>query len=159
MPTVRTVPAESPIARSYADTLTRLRAAVDTGRLELVSLGYSDPDLSTLVRESLVDDIGPQYEVGVSACFASLETTPSTGTVPAGDCAPQQSLQRLAEQGIGYVVTSESCVGWGKTKPASGAYPVAEAASQRSRHRREEQPSRVSRATRMSLFGGRSLGW
>ncbi len=44
------VPAESPVARRYADTLTRLRAALDTGRLELVGLGYADPDLSALVR-------------------------------------------------------------------------------------------------------------
>jgi hypothetical protein len=119
------VPADNPIARSYADTLTRLRAAVDTGRLELVSLGYSDPDLSTLVQEGLVDDIGPQYEVGISACFAGLETTPSAGTVPAGDCAPPQSLRRLTEQGISYVVIREACVSWGKIKSASGAYPVA----------------------------------
>jgi len=119
------VPAESPVARTYADTLARLRAAIDTGRLELVSLGYSDPDLSALVQESLVTDIDAQYEAGVSACFASLEATPSTGTVPAGDCAPQQSLPYLAEQGVGYVVTSEACVGWGKAKPASGAYPVS----------------------------------
>ena len=119
------VPAQSPIARTYADTLVRLRAAVDTGRLELVSLGYSDPDLSTLVQEALADDITPQYEAGISACFASLETTPSIGTVPAGDCAPQKSLERLAAQGVGYVVTSESCVGWGKAKAASGAFPVS----------------------------------
>ena len=119
------VPAESPVARSYAGTLSRLRAAVDSGRLELVSLGYSDPDLSTLVREALADDIGPQYEAGISANFASLETTPSTGTVPAGDCAPQKSLRHLAEQGLGYVVTSESCVGWGKAKSASGMYSVS----------------------------------
>jgi hypothetical protein len=118
------VPADSAVARSYADTLVRLRAAVDTGRLELVSLGYSDPDLTSLVQESLADDLGPQYEAGISACFASLETTPSTGTVPAGDCAPQKSLKYLSAQGVGYVVTSESCVGWGKAKPASGAYPV-----------------------------------
>jgi hypothetical protein len=118
------VPAESPVARLYGDTLVRLRTAIDTGRLELVSLGYSDPDLSTLIHESLADDIGPQYEAGISAYFASLETTPSAGTVPAGDCAPQKSLSHLAEQGVTYVVTSESCVDWGKVKPASGAYPV-----------------------------------
>jgi len=119
------VPATSPVARSYGDTLARLRAAIDTGRLELVGLGFSDPDLSTLVQESLANDIGPQYEAGVSACFASMEATPSTGTVPAGDCAPQKSLPYLAKQDIAYVITSESCVDWGKTKSASGAYPVA----------------------------------
>jgi hypothetical protein len=119
------VAADSPVARLYADTLVRLRSAADTGRLELVSLGYSDPDLSTLVRESLATDIKPQYEAGISACFASLETTPSAGTVPAGDCAPQKSLPYLADQGVSYVVTSESCVTWGKVKPASGSYPVS----------------------------------
>ena len=119
-------PAESPVARTYGDTLVRLRAAIDTGRLELVGLGYSDPDLSALVQESLVNDIGPQYQAGVSACFASMETTPSTGTVPAGDCAPQKSLPFLAEEGVEYVITSQSCVTWGKTKSASGAYPVSD---------------------------------
>ena len=118
------LPAENPVPRAYAETLVRLRAAVDTGRLELVSLGYADPDLSALVHESLAKDIGPQYQAGISACFASLETTPSVGTVPAGDCAPQESLSHLARQGVGYVVTSESCVGWGKAKSASGFYPV-----------------------------------
>ncbi len=119
------VPAENPVPRLYADTLSRLRTAVDTGRLELVGMGYADPDLSTLIRESLTDDIGPQYQAGISAFFASLETTPSSGTIPAGDCAPQSALGPLGAEGITYVVTSESCVGWGKSKPASGAYPVA----------------------------------
>ena len=120
------VPAESPVARRYADTLTHLRAALDTQRLELVGLGYADPDLSALVVESLAADIGQQYDAGVSALFASMETTPSTGTVPAGDCAPQGSLAHLAKQGVAYVVTSESCVDWGKVKAASGAYPVTD---------------------------------
>ena len=71
------VPAESPSARLYADTLAGLRAALDTGRLELTGLGYADPDLSALVRESLAKDIGPQYEAGISAMFASVEATPS----------------------------------------------------------------------------------
>ena len=118
------VPAESPSARLYADTLASLRAALDTGRLELTGLGYADPDLSALVRESLAEDIGAQYEAGISAMFASVEATPSVGTVPAGDSAPQRSLSGLAERGVGYVVVSESSVDWGKTKPASGMYPV-----------------------------------
>jgi hypothetical protein len=120
------VPAESPVARRYADTLTRLRAALNTQRLELVSLGYADPDLSTLVDESLAADIGTQYDAGISAVFASMETTPSAGTVPAGDCAPQKSLGHLAKQGVAYVVTSESCVSWDKVKSASGTYPVTD---------------------------------
>jgi hypothetical protein len=119
------VPPDSPTARLYADTLAGLHSAVDTGRLELTGLGYADPDLSSLVRESLTNDVGPQYEAGISALFASLETTPSIGTVPAGDCAPQKSLSQLAEQGVGYVVVSESLVDWGKAKASSGAYPVS----------------------------------
>jgi hypothetical protein len=124
LPNGTPVPPDSPVARLYADTLLALSAAVDSGRLELTGLGYADPDLSALVRESLVGDIGPQYAAGISALFASLEATPSAGTVPAGDCAPQKSLSPLAEKGVGYVVVSESHVEWGKAKAASGAYPI-----------------------------------
>lgn len=118
------VPAENPVPASYATMLSTLRSAMDTGRLELVSLGYADPDLTALAQESLAKDVTPQYESGVSACFASLETTPSTGTVPAGDCVPTSMLASLDELGIGYAAVSASCVKSGKAQAATGVYPV-----------------------------------
>lgn len=123
-PDGRTAGADDPVALAYAGTLAHLRAALDTGRLELVTLGYTDPDLTALSAESLASDVGPQYDSGISAVFASLEVTPSVGTVPAGDCAPASTLTALADDGIGYVATSASCTRVGKNQAPTGAYPV-----------------------------------
>ncbi len=120
----RAVPPTDPTPLAYAATLTTLTDAIGTGRLELVSLGYSDPDLTALSAEGLADDTSAQYEAGISAVFASLETTPSTGTVPAGDCVPSTTLPALAENGIGYVVTASPCARLGKKAAPTGAYFV-----------------------------------
>ncbi|NTU71790.1 MAG: hypothetical protein HGB10_08235 [Coriobacteriia bacterium] len=113
-----------PVPAAYNATLSDLRAAIDTGRLELVTLGYADPNLTDLAQHGLAADVGPQYDAGISGVFASLEVTPSPGTVPAGACVPANELTLLAEKGVRYVVVDTDCVRDGKSRPASGVYPV-----------------------------------
>lgn len=119
------VPSSDPTPQAYATALTALQAAIATGRLELVSLGYADPNLTSLSAEKLVADTSPQYDAGFSATFASLETTASTGTVPAGGCVPAEGLKLLADRGVGYIVADTSCVRIGKSEVAAGSYPIA----------------------------------
>ena len=125
------VGADNPVPLTYAATLTRLRAAIDTGRLELVGLGYADPDLALLAQESLADDIGPQYEAGISACYASLEVTPSTGTVPAGDCVPQAALKSTGEAGRGLRGCRRILCGLGQDQGRNGRVPDRRLSHQR----------------------------
>jgi hypothetical protein len=101
--------------RTYAYALKRLADAAATGRLELLSCGYSDPDLSQLESDGLTRDIGPQYDMGISAVFASIGTTPSPGTAPAKGCFSGDTAAKLADAGISYAFVSERCVR--KTSP------------------------------------------
>ena len=119
------VPAGAPATVAYAATLQRLKSALQTGRLELTAAGYSDPSLTDLAANKLGDDVLPQYETGLSAYFTSLETTPSTGTVPAGGTMPQALAKTLHSQGVRYLVVDGSSARIGKKAAPTGAYPVA----------------------------------
>lgn len=119
------IPASNPVALSYGTTLDHLKAAMHTGRLELVSLGYSDPDLNDLADQGLSSDTSPQYDAGLSAVFASLEATSSTGTVPAGGCVPPGAIKLLAEKGVSYIVADASCGRRAGAVAVSGAYRIA----------------------------------
>ena len=121
----RQIPASHPVAVAYATALNHLKAAIDTRRLELVSLGYSDPDLNDLANQGLGSDIAPQYQAGLSSVFASMETTPSTGTVPAGGRIPPGAAKLLADTGMGYVVVDATSGRSSSAVAASGAYRVA----------------------------------
>lgn len=114
-----------PVPTAYNATLADLRTAIDTKRLELVSLGYADPNLTDLANHGLAKDVGPQYDAGISAVFASLEVTPSTGSAPAGGCVPPNGVGTLSEKGVRYVVIDSDCARQGKGRPESGVYAVA----------------------------------
>jgi len=118
------VPASEPVPVAYAAALTTIRRALDTGRLELTHLGYTDPNLSDLSTQKLAADVSPQYAQGISAMFASLETTPSTGTVVAGGCIPPDTIDRLIEEGVGYGIVDPSCTRSGAATASPGAYRV-----------------------------------
>lgn len=109
---------------AYAQALDAVRRAIDTGRLELAGLGYADPDLSDLVSEDLAADVGVQYAAGISAVFASIESTPSTGTIPAGGCVPASVAASLTGQNVGYTVLSPDCTRSGDTTAAPGLYRI-----------------------------------
>lgn len=120
----REVPAEDPTAVSYAAALDLLGQAVETGRLELLWTGFADPDIAQLASEGLTRDVTPHYQEGISATYASLETSPSTGTALAGVCVPPSALSALRLLGIGYVVEDAGCARSGDSTVTSGAYPV-----------------------------------
>ncbi len=109
------VSADEAVPRAYADALQTIAQAARGGRLELVSTGYADPSLSDITAAGMTDDVLPQYEQGLSATFAALETTPSTGTVPAGDCVPGETVAHLVRAGVRYAVVNATCTRVGDT--------------------------------------------
>jgi len=118
------VPATDSVPVAYAAALDTLGRAVETGRLELVSQGYTDPDLSELTAHGLGADVPLQYAAGVSAVFASLESTPSTGTIPAGGCMPPTASLAMAEQGVGYTIITPEGTRSRTSTATPGAYRV-----------------------------------
>ena len=123
-----TVVAQSdPTALSYAETLTHLQQALATGRLELLSMGYSDPNLADLSINRMSFDAGAQYDAGYSALFASLEAAPSHGTAPAGGTIPKAMQRGLVARHLTYAFADgESSKIAKRTGVASGAYRSAE---------------------------------
>lgn len=121
---VTAVPAESAVPREYSAALAALARAAATNRLELLWLGYADPNLSSLAANDLESDIVPQYEEGLSAVFASLETTPSTGTVPAGGCIPDATHDYLDRLEVGYSIVRPRCARTKTGTATAGAYRV-----------------------------------
>ncbi len=119
-----TVRPDDPVAVAYNSTLADLRAAIDTKRLELLTMGYADPNLTDLANHGLATDVGPQYDAGISAVYASLELTPSVGTAPAGGCVPSNEIGLLDAKGVGYVIVDEDCARHNKRDADSGAYHV-----------------------------------
>ncbi len=113
-----------PVPLAYAEALDTIRRAVDTTRLELAHLGYTDPNLSDLSLHGLARDVRPQYAQGLSATFASLETTPSTGTVVAGGCMPPETVESLVAEDVSYGIVEPACTRSGKSTAAPGAYRV-----------------------------------
>lgn len=120
------VPATDPVAVGYGATLSNMQNAIATGRLELLTSGYSDPNLADLVSNRMVDDASTQYDAGLSACFASIAATPSAGTAPAGGCVPRAMQNLVAEKGVAYTFADAKCSRQGKRPPATGVYPCAD---------------------------------
>ena len=127
----RVVRPTDPVAVAYNSTLADLKAAIDSQRLELMSLGYADPNLTDLANHGLATDIGPQYDAGISAVFASLEVTPSVGTAPSAGCMPPNEVDLLSQKGIRYIVLDTDCLRVVKdsrgSPPPPGVYPVSHA--------------------------------
>lgn len=121
---IETVPPTSRVSEDFSRALDTLRQAMDTGRLELLSLGYSDPDPTDLAANGLGDDVVTQYRVGYSAIRASTESTASTGTAPAGGCLPPQLVDELASTEVSYAVLSARCARSGEQTATTGAYRV-----------------------------------
>jgi hypothetical protein len=115
-------PADGPTATSYAATIRLLKQAVETGRLELTTHGYADPDLSALATHGMIQDVDAHYAKGFSVTQSAVETTPSTGTVPAGGCLPPEAGSTLARHGVGYVVVEQSCAVFAGSAAAPGVY-------------------------------------
>lgn len=113
------------VPAAYNATLADLKAAIDTGRLQLLSAGYADPNLTDLAIRGLGKDIGPQYDAGISAIFASLQTTPTACTAPAGGCVPTAAIAPLAQKGVRFIVVDDDCARFGKESANTGVYPLS----------------------------------
>lgn len=123
---VVSVPASETVPVAYAQTLGLLKSALQTGRMEIVSQGLTDPDLSELHHADMVDDLTVQYAEGVSAVYASLESTPSVGTIPAGGCLPPDALGLVGDAGVGYAVITPSCTRSNSATATTGVYRIAD---------------------------------
>lgn len=117
---VTKVPASAPVPREYAQTLDVLREAIASGRLELLSAGYGDPDPCALRDAGLLGDLGAQLDVGHSAIFSSLELTPSAGYAPPEGHIPPQSPQLIADKKMEFVVVSQSTLMSGDETASTG---------------------------------------
>lgn len=101
---------DSPASREYASVLALLKSAIQTGRLELVATGYADPNVSELTAAGLGEDVTAHYDRAASSMFVSLETSPSTGTVPAGGCVPSAAVRHLLDTGVRYAIVDSKCI-------------------------------------------------
>lgn len=119
------VPPTDAVPLEYAATLDALRRAIATGRLEVLSEGYSDPDLFEIAGADLLDDVGRQYEYGQAALIEALSTTPSAGTAPPRG-VPEAALPRLAQSGMKYVVVPDAQTKREGGAAAAGAYKAAD---------------------------------
>lgn len=120
------VPADSTVPLRYAGVLARLNEAMASGRVELLASGYSDPDLSELSAHGLRDDVRVQYQQGLSSLFASLESTPSTGSAPAGGCVPPAAVPQLSAEDLGYLVVEAKCVRRGDATVTAGVFQAVD---------------------------------
>jgi hypothetical protein len=122
------VATSDPTPVAYAGTLVHLQQALGTGRLELLTMGYSDPNLADLSANKLASDGATQYDAGISAIFASLETTPSGGTAPAGGCVPSTMQHLMETRRVTYTFAEADSVRVGKRAGVpTGAYPTTDA--------------------------------
>ncbi|MDP2183610.1 MAG: DUF6049 family protein [Actinomycetota bacterium] len=107
---VVTVPAEDPTPKRYSATLDVLRTAIGTGRLELLSVPYAQPDTEGLQAIDRMLDLTQHYERGLSSSLAALETTPSPGTMLAAGALPSEALAAIGGRGLTYAVTTTASV-------------------------------------------------
>lgn len=116
---IRRVSADDPTPRSYAKATEKLKAALATGRLELLNVPYADPDVAGLALVGRLDDLGVHYERGISTYFAALEVTPSAGTFTARACLTAAGAREAAANGIRYALVSQRYArSAGETSPA-----------------------------------------
>jgi hypothetical protein len=112
----------------YAAALTSLQEAIATGRLELLEVGYADPDIAALDSVGRVGDLAAHYSRGLSAYLATLETSPTAGTAVAYDALPASALDVLAERGIRFVLLAPEKLAEEEASVAGGIYPLEESA-------------------------------
>jgi len=88
----------------YRQSLDDLKAALATGRLELLNVPYADPDLAGLIEMRSLHDLGTHYSRAQSTVLATTETSPSAGSATSSLYASETVLDVLAGRGIEYVL-------------------------------------------------------
>ncbi len=116
------VPADDPIALAHANTLELLKRALATGRLELLTVPYAEPDIGALARTDRTIDLGDHYMRAVSGYLATLETTPVAGTALPGDTLPASARALLTERGISFAALHPRSLASFEATPSSGTY-------------------------------------
>lgn len=118
------VPAEDAVPRAYAETLDAIAEAVSTGRLELLTQGFSDPDLALMSRAGLTADIGLQYELGRAAAAASVAASMSAGTSLANGWLDDAAIPAIERTGIRFAVFDQNAISSGLPATPSGVYTL-----------------------------------
>ncbi|NTU89239.1 MAG: hypothetical protein HGA54_04930 [Actinobacteria bacterium] len=95
-----------------------LDKALQTNRLELVTLGYGDPDFSFLYSIGCADDIGAHYAFARSA----LSVPTSNGTVPLSLDLPEGCASLLVQNSIAWTAVDSSLVSPLNADSAFGIY-------------------------------------
>ncbi len=121
---VAVVEADSDVPVRYAETLTRLKAALDTGRLELATVPYADPDIAGLAQSDGVRDLGDHLERGLSATLAGLETSSSAGLATSEGLLPAEALAVVRARDLRYAFISQRLDTSAETTLPSGAYEI-----------------------------------
>lgn len=110
------------VPRRYAEVLEVLRAAIATGRLELLDVPYASPDVGALARGGRLDDLEAQLLRGQSAYLASTETSPSSvAYLHGGACSPD-ALEMLSAHMLDACVIDPSSLASAEETPSTGAY-------------------------------------
>lgn len=101
------VPPTEDVPLAYDLALAKIRQAQATGRLELAAVGYSDPDLSTLVSVGLGGDLDLQYSMGISTLTSLVSTQTISGTVPYRLDAPVELDPVLSDNDLSWTLVSQ----------------------------------------------------
>ncbi|HET6498023.1 MAG TPA: hypothetical protein VFH17_03110 [Coriobacteriia bacterium] len=115
--------ADEPGPLRYAAAIRLLRDAVATGRLELLTVGYADPDVAALDASGRIADLHAHFERGAAAYRATLETSPSAGVAVASDTISGDALDALPDAVEFIVLAPEPFEAAGTAVPA-GVHPV-----------------------------------
>jgi len=116
------VPATDASSRSYAEALSLLRRAIDTGRLELLDVPYSAPDIGGLQATGRLGDLVNHFRLGRSVYAATLEASPVAGTVMPSDLLPAEGIPVLKESQIRFTVLGPESAVSEESTPAAGVY-------------------------------------
>lgn len=105
--------------RDASGLMADLGSAMGTNRLELVALGYGDPDLACLGATGYTDDIARQYQE-TEQVLTSLAF--SSGTVPAGLSFSAASASKLTSVGISWAAVDASVIDTGSAPVTGGLF-------------------------------------
>lgn len=118
------VAADDTAAHEYDIALGRVRQLATDGRIELSSLGYSDPDLGTLIKAGLPTDIAIQYSAGNATLDSIISTFTLSGTMTPKRDLPVEADKVLLDKGLHWALVDSSLASRNGDTVASGAYPL-----------------------------------
>ncbi len=124
---VEEVAASSSAARAYAQALQRVKDAVATRRLDLLSVPYADPDVAGLASIGREKDLGDQLTLGAEACADSLDLTATACLFPARSCLTDSAARQVAASGIRHAIVAPRFLRDGESTASAGVYVSSKA--------------------------------